>query len=153
MFKLIYYFYQDVINSIGDVGSALEMVNESTLIRSKLLSRIKYARDIASQSHKAGKKRARVAFFEWTSPIYLGGHWTPQIIRWSNASNFKTFLINLSVILTFIFLSLKGVQILNDCKDGETAEIGAPPSYVNKTSLLFIWNGSNQEHLYLMFCT
>ncbi|CAG8565316.1 16254_t:CDS:2 [Funneliformis mosseae] len=96
----------DVIKSIGDVGSALEMVNESTLVRSKLLSRIKHAREVAFQSHKNGKKRAHVTFLEWTSPIYLGGHWTPQMIRWSNA-----------------------MQVLNDCKDGETAEMGAPPSF------------------------
>ncbi|GBC05894.1 hypothetical protein RclHR1_00650013 [Rhizophagus clarus] len=96
----------DVIKSIDDVGSALGMINESNSVKSKLLSRIKYARDIALQSHMAGKKRSRVAFFEWPSPIYLGGHWTPQMIRWSN-----------------------GMQVVNDCKDGETAEMGAPPSF------------------------
>jgi hypothetical protein len=73
------------------------MVKESSLVKSKLLSRIKHARDIASQSHTAGRKRARVAFFEWPSPIYLGGHWTPQIIRWSNASKFKSFLISFRI--------------------------------------------------------
>lgn len=68
------------------------MVNESNLVKSKLLSRVKYARDIAFQSHTAGKKLSRVAFFEWPSPIYLGGHWTPQIIRWSNVSRDLFFL-------------------------------------------------------------
>ncbi|CAB4415302.1 unnamed protein product [Rhizophagus irregularis] len=108
----------DVIKSIDDVGSALDMVNESNLVKSKLLSRVKYARDIAFQSHTAGKKRSRVAFLEWPSPIYLGGHWTPQMIRWK--------------IVTYIFhafLISKGVQVVNDCKDGETAEMGAPPSF------------------------
>ncbi|CAG8437946.1 4635_t:CDS:10 [Acaulospora colombiana] len=76
---------KDVISSINTVGVALGMESESSKVISELRSRIKNARDLANESNRSGRKRARVAFFEWTSPIYLGGHWTPQIIRWSNA--------------------------------------------------------------------
>ncbi|CAG8582993.1 12607_t:CDS:2 [Gigaspora margarita] len=96
---------QDVISSISDVGKALEMIEESSRAISMLRSRINHARDLVNQSIASGRKRSKVAFFEWTSPIYLGGHWTPQLIRWSN-----------------------GIQVLADCKDGDTAEMGAPPS-------------------------
>ncbi|KAF0511725.1 helical backbone metal receptor [Gigaspora margarita] len=96
---------EDVISSISDVGKALEMIEESSRAISMLRSRINHARDLVNQSIASGRKRSKVAFFEWTSPIYLGGHWTPQLIRWSN-----------------------GIQVLADCKDGDTAEMGAPPS-------------------------
>ncbi|CAG8512021.1 21919_t:CDS:2 [Gigaspora rosea] len=96
---------EDVISSISDVGKALEMIEESSRVISMLRSRINHARDLVNQSIASGRKRSKVAFFEWTSPIYLGGHWTPQLIRWSN-----------------------GIQVLADCKDGDTAEMGAPPS-------------------------
>ncbi|CAG8545736.1 4312_t:CDS:2 [Acaulospora morrowiae] len=77
---------EDVISSIKTVGIALGMTSESSKVISGLRSRIKNARDLANRSNESGRKPARVAFFEWTSPIYLGGHWTPQIIRWSNAN-------------------------------------------------------------------
>ncbi|CAG8793629.1 5825_t:CDS:2, partial [Racocetra persica] len=86
---------EDVISSISDIGKALGMIEESSKAISMLRSRINRARDLANQSIASGRKRSKVAFFEWTSPIYLGGHWTPQLIH---------------------------------CKDGNTAEMGAPPS-------------------------
>mmetsp|Transcript_10096 Transcript_10096/g.33220 ORF Transcript_10096/g.33220 Transcript_10096/m.33220 type:complete len:126 (+) Transcript_10096:267-644(+) len=28
-----------------------------------------------------GRRRPRVAFIEWSDPLYVGGHWTPQLIE------------------------------------------------------------------------
>jgi hypothetical protein len=27
------------------------------------------------------------AFFEWTDPIFVGGHWTPQVIQMAGGSH------------------------------------------------------------------
>ncbi|CAG8575791.1 3451_t:CDS:2, partial [Scutellospora calospora] len=92
------YLLEHLLNTLG-------MIEEASRVISMLRSRIKHVRDLANQSSASGRKRSKVAFFEWTSPIYLGGHWTPQLIRWSN-----------------------GMQVVADCKDGDIAEMGAPPS-------------------------
>jgi len=44
----------------------------------------KVVKELRERIERAKTKRARppkVAFFEWTDPIYVGGHWTPEIIE------------------------------------------------------------------------
>ncbi|CAJ0898993.1 10333_t:CDS:2 [Entrophospora sp. SA101] len=98
---------QDVVESVRKVGLSLGAIEKSDKVISSLQSRIKIAREAASRSKNNGLEPVKVAFFEWCDPIYLGGHWTPQLIRWSN-----------------------GIQVINDCKDEEIAQAGASPSYV-----------------------
>jgi hypothetical protein len=44
--------------------------------------------------------------------------------------------IDLHPYIFYAFLISKGVQVVNDCKDGETAEMGAPPSYVKLINVI-----------------
>nr|CAG8567081.1 2603_t:CDS:2 [Entrophospora candida] len=97
---------QDVVESVRKVGLSLGAIEKSDKVISSLQSRIKIAKEAASRSKNNGLKPVKVAFFEWCDPIYLGGHWTPQLIRWSN-----------------------GIQVINDCKDEEIAQAGASPSF------------------------
>ena len=34
-----------------------------------------------AQAAAQGRPKRRVAFIEWSDPIYVGGHWTPQLIQ------------------------------------------------------------------------
>nr|CAG8552588.1 809_t:CDS:2 [Entrophospora candida] len=97
---------EDVVESVRKVGLSLGAIEKSDKVISSLQSRIKIAKEAASRSKNNGLKPVKVAFFEWCDPIYLGGHWTPQLIRWSN-----------------------GIQVINDCKDEEIAQAGASPSF------------------------
>lgn len=36
---------------------------------------------------QAPPERPRVAFLEWTAPLFVGGHWTPQLIRMAGGSH------------------------------------------------------------------
>ncbi|KAF9581846.1 hypothetical protein BGW38_001002 [Lunasporangiospora selenospora] len=73
----------EVMESITTVGTAIGRAKEAAMIRSQLEGRIQRCRNVAMQAKKETPdyRPKRVMFFEWTDPIYPGGHWTPEMIE------------------------------------------------------------------------
>ena len=69
----------DVINDMVFVGKAVGLEKEAELEKQKLEERISKCLSVASKSTSCHP--LKVAFIEWSDPIYVGGHWTPELIR------------------------------------------------------------------------
>mmetsp|Transcript_41893 Transcript_41893/g.98170 ORF Transcript_41893/g.98170 Transcript_41893/m.98170 type:complete len:403 (-) Transcript_41893:313-1521(-) len=67
----------DVLRNIVQVGDAVGMGEEARATVIQLEQRIS-AVDVAI-ARRVGAK-LNVAFIEWPDPLYVGGHWTPQLI-------------------------------------------------------------------------
>jgi len=68
----------DVLDSILQLGEAVGMQEEARHAHESLISRMSAVDALVASSSRAPPS---VAFIEWPDPIYVGGHWTPQIIR------------------------------------------------------------------------
>ncbi|KAG0262187.1 hypothetical protein BG011_000238 [Mortierella polycephala] len=77
----------EVLDSIITVGNAIGYQENAKRIRAEFEDRIEKCRNVAeevrtSKDHKGEEYNPkRVIFFEWTDPIYPGGHWTPEMIE------------------------------------------------------------------------
>ncbi|KAF9995147.1 hypothetical protein BGZ79_011176 [Entomortierella chlamydospora] len=73
----------EVMESITTVGTAIGHAEEAAKIRAELEERIQKCINVTAEVKKNNPdyKPKRVMFFEWTDPIYPGGHWTPEIIE------------------------------------------------------------------------
>lgn len=67
----------EVLRDVERVGSAIGLEEASRRVRSALECRI----DRVLQYVAKRENRPTVAMMEWTDPIFIGGHWTPQIIH------------------------------------------------------------------------
>lgn len=73
---------QDVLDNILQLGKAVGMSAEAEAAHTSLLERIGAVdRRVASSSLGGTARRPSVAFIEWSDPIFVGGHWTPQLIE------------------------------------------------------------------------
>ncbi|KAF9430055.1 hypothetical protein BGZ94_008489 [Podila epigama] len=73
-----------VMESITTIGHAIGRVDEAAKARATLENRIdRCKRVVAEIKANASLKYQpkRVMFFEWTDPVYPGGHWTPEMIE------------------------------------------------------------------------
>ncbi|KAG0246703.1 hypothetical protein B0O80DRAFT_32803 [Mortierella sp. GBAus27b] len=74
----------EVMESITTVGHAIGYQKEADQVRQNLEARINRCvltvEGIKKESKGEYKPRT-VMFFEWTDPVYPGGHWTPEIIE------------------------------------------------------------------------
>ena len=73
---------EDVLEGLLTLGRAVGMQSEAETAHAALLARLARV-DAAVTTAAAAKKaagRPSVAFIEWPDPIYVGGHWTPQMI-------------------------------------------------------------------------
>lgn len=73
----------EVMASITTIGDAIGHSSEAATVRAELEARIERCRGTVEEI-KAGTAKyqpKRVMFFEWTDPIYPGGHWTPEMIE------------------------------------------------------------------------
>ncbi|KAF9984967.1 hypothetical protein BGZ65_012075 [Modicella reniformis] len=74
----------EVMESITTVGAAIGHAEEASKVRNDLEARInkclKTVKDVKKEN-KEGYVPKKVMFFEWTDPIYPGGHWTPEMIE------------------------------------------------------------------------
>jgi iron complex transport system substrate-binding protein len=68
---------QEVLDDVCRVGESVGCETGAKWVMEELNARVEAVR-IRSL---AISRRPRVAFFEWTDPIYVGGHWTPEIIE------------------------------------------------------------------------
>lgn len=66
----------DVIASIITVGEVTGYKDEATNVAQKLEDGFKRI-----ESAVAGKPRPKVAFLEWTDPLFNGGHWIPDMLH------------------------------------------------------------------------
>ncbi|KND03460.1 uncharacterized protein SPPG_00943 [Spizellomyces punctatus DAOM BR117] len=79
---------QDVLANIIEVGRAVGMEGEALDAKKSLESRVANATSLARSFLDAAHGiRKRVAFIEWTDPIYPGGHWTPQLIEMAGGTH------------------------------------------------------------------
>lgn len=69
---------EDVLSNVLEVGEAVGMQQQAQATHAELLARI--ARVDAAVTSAALVSPPKVAFIEWPDPIYVGGHWTPQLI-------------------------------------------------------------------------
>ena len=70
----------DVLANILELGSAVGMADEARAAHASLVARIAAVDGLVQKQRRPGG-RPRVAFIEWSDPLYVGGHWTPQLIE------------------------------------------------------------------------
>eukprot|EP00516_Mucochytrium_quahogii_P002599 CAMPEP_0203747916 /NCGR_PEP_ID=MMETSP0098-20131031/2931_1 /ASSEMBLY_ACC=CAM_ASM_000208 /TAXON_ID=96639 /ORGANISM=" , Strain NY0313808BC1" /LENGTH=541 /DNA_ID=CAMNT_0050636497 /DNA_START=648 /DNA_END=2270 /DNA_ORIENTATION=+ len=70
---------QEVLDSLVVVGESVGLENEAKRAKAQLQTRIDKVLDKLASVNKV-KKKPNCAFIEWTDPIYIGGHWTPEMI-------------------------------------------------------------------------
>ena len=79
-----------VLASVLQIGRAVGMEAEAAEVESKLRCRVRHAVEQAEQATlsrnmSSGRDAPSVAFLEWLDPIYVGGHWTPELIQMAGA--------------------------------------------------------------------
>ncbi|KAI8575872.1 hypothetical protein K450DRAFT_259568 [Umbelopsis ramanniana AG] len=72
---------QDVLANITEIGTALGFPDQAESVRSSLLQRVQRVRDQGAKLVSERGSRVTVGFVEWIAPIFIGGHWTPQMIQ------------------------------------------------------------------------
>lgn len=79
---------EDVLEDMIIVGEAVGMREEAVVAKGRMEDRVRAAMAAADDvleewkgmETPKGRGRVKVAFIEWSDPIYVGGHWTPQLI-------------------------------------------------------------------------
>lgn len=79
----------DVLANVLQVGEAVGMADEARAAHASLIKRIGAIDQLVVERQQQGgnaagggaRQRPRVAFIEWSDPLYVGGHWTPQLIE------------------------------------------------------------------------
>ncbi len=71
---------EGVLSDIERIGKAIGLEEAGLRVRRKLEDRVERVVRYVN-AHKEGTARPRVLMMEWTDPIFVGGHWTPQIIH------------------------------------------------------------------------
>lgn len=72
---------EGVLSSILQVGEALGMRPQALAACSSLRHRMSSVDDVVSRAQQRGVVAPVVSFIEWPDPLYIGGHWTPQLIE------------------------------------------------------------------------
>ncbi|KAJ1482159.1 hypothetical protein T484DRAFT_1898261 [Baffinella frigidus] len=81
---------EDVLADLAKVGEAVGMQAEAEAARAKLQARVDAAVADAKDARRRSSSRQgapSVAFIEWADPIYVGGHWTPQLIEMAGGAH------------------------------------------------------------------
>ena len=76
---------QEVLEDMTRLGSILNLESQAAYATNKLEFRIRKAIDYVAKFNNNTTNHIHqpknVAFIEWSDPVYVGGHWTPQLIR------------------------------------------------------------------------
>jgi iron complex transport system substrate-binding protein len=67
---------EDVIEDVERIGTALRVPSRGSSLVGSLRRRI-----AAVRNHSIRRSRPRIACLEWLSPLYVGGHWVPQMVE------------------------------------------------------------------------
>jgi ABC-type Fe3+-hydroxamate transport system substrate-binding protein len=68
---------EDVLDDLLRVGQAAGRIQEAAAALVHLRERLVHAADFVNPYQDG----PRVAFLEWTDPLFVGGHWTPQLVE------------------------------------------------------------------------
>ncbi|MCG3122996.1 MAG: hypothetical protein GIKADHBN_01403 [Phycisphaerales bacterium] len=68
---------EDVLDHVLEVGRAIERPAKATSLVTSLRERMAAAAEFVNPFEDG----PHVAFLEWTDPLYVGGHWIPQLIE------------------------------------------------------------------------
>merc|ERR1719506_140454 len=71
----------DVLDDVSLVGNAVGLLDEAKAARSELDGRIEKVKELVASSARGEGERPNVCFVEWPNPVYVGGHWTPELIE------------------------------------------------------------------------
>lgn len=74
---------EDVLDDLLTLGEAMQVTFRAVEVVTQLRQRIYAAEDYVN----AYAHRPSVAFLEWTDPLFIGGHWTPQLIERAGGSH------------------------------------------------------------------
>jgi iron complex transport system substrate-binding protein len=66
----------DVVSDVTRLGEAAEVPEAAVALRARLDSRLELVREAV-----AGAPRPRVLALEWLDPLFVGGHWVPEMIE------------------------------------------------------------------------
>ena len=67
----------DILTDILHIGSAVERETEAV----QLTNRLQQTLDRVRHRTESEKRRPRVACLEWLSPLYIAGHWVPDMVE------------------------------------------------------------------------
>jgi len=91
---------EQVLESLVEVGMAVGMELQATTRRIELEQRV------ANATVHEPLNRPNIAFIEWSDPLYVGGHWTPQLIHFAGGIHklntqigIKSFAVEYSVLV------------------------------------------------------
>lgn len=74
---------EEVVESVGVVGQAVGFADQALQVQKSLQDRIARVKALCGQS----RIRKKVGFIEWSDPIYVAGHWTPQLIAFAGGEH------------------------------------------------------------------
>ena len=69
---------EGIFDDLVRVAAALDRADDATELVAGFRARMRSVHDTLKA---AGAPRPRVAFLEWTAPVFPGGHWVPEMIR------------------------------------------------------------------------
>ncbi|KAH8551496.1 hypothetical protein BGW37DRAFT_42561 [Umbelopsis sp. PMI_123] len=72
---------QDVLANITEIGTALGYPDKAESVKTSLIQRVERVREKGASIVAERGSRVTVGFVEWIAPIFVGGHWTPQMIH------------------------------------------------------------------------
>lgn len=78
---------ENVLDDVIRIGEALCIPRAARQLRDGLEERIERVASIASARGSNATPRTQVAVLEWTDPIFVGGHWTPQLLNIAGADH------------------------------------------------------------------
>ncbi|MEQ8850856.1 MAG: hypothetical protein RIB32_03635 [Phycisphaerales bacterium] len=75
--------FEDVLDDIVRIGAAIDLESEAKSVLLKLRDRFFQAADFVNPY----VSQPSVAVLEWTDPLFVAGHWTPQLVERAGASH------------------------------------------------------------------
>jgi iron complex transport system substrate-binding protein len=72
----------DVLTDIRRIGEATDRRAEAGRLVSDLMARLELVRTRVSTA-LTNRNRPRVACLEWLEPLFVGGHWVPEMVEWA----------------------------------------------------------------------
>jgi ABC-type Fe3+-hydroxamate transport system substrate-binding protein len=72
---------QEVLADVARVGDLLRQPAAGVAAAAAMQRRVDAAAAAGAAAAAAGGRRPSVAFLEWAGPLFIGGHWTPQLIE------------------------------------------------------------------------
>lgn len=67
---------EDVIEDVERIGTALGVASRGITFAGSLRNRL-----AAIRNSSIGRSRPRIACLEWLTPLYVGGHWVPEMVE------------------------------------------------------------------------